>query len=46
MVLIVCGAKNFESENGLRGVVCTFKTAVSGFKVENVRSYLGRGFSA
>ena len=46
MIVISCGAKNFEIKNVLRRVVCTFKTAVGGLKVENVARYLVRVFNA
>ena len=36
-------AKNFEIEDGSIGDACTFEMAVSGFKVDNVRSYPRRG---
>ena len=38
MVANSCSAENFEIKDGVRGDVCTFKVAASGFRVENVRS--------
>ena len=45
MVAIFSGVENVHVKYGMKGNVCTFEAAASGFKIENVRSYPGRGCS-
>ena len=43
MVAVRSGVENFESKDEMRGDVGIVKVQASGFEVENVRGYSGRG---